>query len=209
MQSKRTFSPAFLCHNLRHASLDAIMDRSRTEKVEAPMTLTIELTPEQESRLAAVARQQGLEPAQLAQRLVTEHLPETAPRAVGTGQRRCRPGWTEIISTSAPRPRSGRRRWMRWLREVRDCPCCPTRPTSARTSTRTGSRCSPIWPTPTWRRAACSRATRSMPSVAPQCAPCAVGAIRSTSRRRWSWSTGRWQHARPRPTSRSGNCPLV
>lgn len=40
------------------------------------MTLMIELTPEQERRLAAVARREGLEPAQLAQRLVTEHLPE-------------------------------------------------------------------------------------------------------------------------------------
>jgi hypothetical protein len=43
------------------------------------MTLTIELTPEQESRLAAVARSRGLELAQLAQRLVTEHLPENRP----------------------------------------------------------------------------------------------------------------------------------
>ena len=39
------------------------------------MTLTIELTPEQEARLQAFARRQGLEAAELAQRLVTEHLP--------------------------------------------------------------------------------------------------------------------------------------
>lgn len=47
------------------------------------MTLTIELTPEQESRLAAVARQKGLAPAQLAQRLVTEHLPDNLPDVTG------------------------------------------------------------------------------------------------------------------------------
>lgn len=43
------------------------------------MTLTIELTEEQEARLTTVARRQGLEPAELAQRLVIEHLPGDPP----------------------------------------------------------------------------------------------------------------------------------
>lgn len=39
------------------------------------MTLTLELTPAEEARLAAAAAQNGLEPAALAKKLVTEHLP--------------------------------------------------------------------------------------------------------------------------------------
>jgi len=39
------------------------------------VTLTIELTEEQETQLAILARRQGLQPAELAQRLVIEHLP--------------------------------------------------------------------------------------------------------------------------------------
>ena len=39
------------------------------------MTLTIELTPDQEARLAEFAQREGLDPAAMAQRLVTEHLP--------------------------------------------------------------------------------------------------------------------------------------
>jgi hypothetical protein len=43
------------------------------------MTLTIELTPEEEARLQAAAREQGLEPAECAHRLLTEHLPAVDP----------------------------------------------------------------------------------------------------------------------------------
>lgn len=39
------------------------------------MTLTIELTPEQENRLAAFARQAGLAPDEVVKKLVEEHLP--------------------------------------------------------------------------------------------------------------------------------------
>lgn len=39
------------------------------------MTLTIELTPEQETQLIDVAQKEGLEPTVLAQKLVTDHLP--------------------------------------------------------------------------------------------------------------------------------------
>ena len=39
------------------------------------MTLTIELNPEEGARLAAAARQEGVAPADLARKLVTEHLP--------------------------------------------------------------------------------------------------------------------------------------
>jgi hypothetical protein len=39
------------------------------------MTLTIELSPDQEARLTAFARHQGLEPAELARKLLAERLP--------------------------------------------------------------------------------------------------------------------------------------
>ena len=45
------------------------------------MTLLIELTPEQETRLAAVARQAGMAPAELVKKLVEEHLPSLAADA--------------------------------------------------------------------------------------------------------------------------------
>jgi len=38
------------------------------------VTLSIELTPDQEARLSAFARREGLEPAALAKKLVTDHL---------------------------------------------------------------------------------------------------------------------------------------
>ena len=43
------------------------------------MTLTIELTPTEEAQLTAAARQAGLDPAALARKLVTEHLPPLTP----------------------------------------------------------------------------------------------------------------------------------
>ncbi len=42
------------------------------------MTLTIELTPEQERRLVALARQEGLAPSEVVKKLVEEHLPPLA-----------------------------------------------------------------------------------------------------------------------------------
>ena len=39
------------------------------------MTLTINLTPAEEVRLCAAAQQEGIAPAELARKLVTEHLP--------------------------------------------------------------------------------------------------------------------------------------
>jgi hypothetical protein len=39
------------------------------------MTLTIQLNADEEARLAAAARHEGLDPAELARRLVVEHLP--------------------------------------------------------------------------------------------------------------------------------------
>jgi len=47
-----------------------------------PMTLIIELTSDQESRLAAFARQAGLAPAEVVKKLVEEHLPPLAPPSV-------------------------------------------------------------------------------------------------------------------------------
>jgi hypothetical protein len=39
------------------------------------MTLTIDLTPEEEARLIAIARQKGVAPQECARQLLTEHLP--------------------------------------------------------------------------------------------------------------------------------------
>lgn len=39
------------------------------------MTLNIELTPEQAARLIAAARQQGMDPTAMIQKLVADHLP--------------------------------------------------------------------------------------------------------------------------------------
>ena len=39
------------------------------------MTLTIELTPTEQARLEAAAQREGIAPADLARKLVTEHLP--------------------------------------------------------------------------------------------------------------------------------------
>jgi len=45
------------------------------------MTMTIELNSDEEVRLAAAARQEGLAPAELARRLVVEHLPSVSENA--------------------------------------------------------------------------------------------------------------------------------
>ncbi len=43
------------------------------------MSLTIDLTPQEEARFADYARQRGLEPATLARTLITAPLPPAAP----------------------------------------------------------------------------------------------------------------------------------
>ena len=45
------------------------------------MTLSIDFTPAQEARLAAVARHQGLAPQDVVRKLVIEHLPELSQPA--------------------------------------------------------------------------------------------------------------------------------
>jgi hypothetical protein len=45
------------------------------------MTLTIELTPEQDQQLQAAARHEGIGTAELAQKLVTERLPSLSAQA--------------------------------------------------------------------------------------------------------------------------------
>jgi hypothetical protein len=47
------------------------------------MTLTIDLTPSEQARLAAAAPQEGILPAELARRLVSEHLPPPAEGKAG------------------------------------------------------------------------------------------------------------------------------
>ncbi len=45
------------------------------------MTLIIDLTPEEEARLQAAARRQGIDPAECARRLLQQNLPESPPGA--------------------------------------------------------------------------------------------------------------------------------
>jgi hypothetical protein len=47
------------------------------------MALTIHLTPGEEARLAAAAAAEGILPAELAQRLVAEHLPPAVENGAG------------------------------------------------------------------------------------------------------------------------------
>ena len=47
------------------------------------MTLTIDLTPAEEARLAAAARRTGAEPADVMRKLVAEHLPPAEQEARG------------------------------------------------------------------------------------------------------------------------------
>jgi|GEM_PF-1032707 len=49
------------------------------------MTLTLELSPEEEARLALASRQHGTDPATYAKLLVTEHLPELDTNSLETG----------------------------------------------------------------------------------------------------------------------------
>jgi hypothetical protein len=51
------------------------------------MTLSIELTPDEEARLQAAAREQGLDPAICAHRLLTEHLPPLGADAAQASER--------------------------------------------------------------------------------------------------------------------------
>ena len=43
------------------------------------MTLTVELTPDEEVRLKATARREGIEAEECARRLLAEHLPPVKP----------------------------------------------------------------------------------------------------------------------------------
>jgi hypothetical protein len=72
-------------------SIQAVMeDEPRgNRRVGEAMTLQIELTAEQEARLAAAARQRGVAPAELAQELLTEHLPQiVSVNAENSGSRK-------------------------------------------------------------------------------------------------------------------------
>ncbi len=42
------------------------------------MTLNIELTPEQEARLTAIAQREGIDPAEVVKKLLAEYLPSTS-----------------------------------------------------------------------------------------------------------------------------------
>jgi hypothetical protein len=63
------------------------------------MTLTIELTPEEEARLRIVAQNSGLEITECARRLLTEHLPALAP---GQATRDLLRTWREEDATDDP-----------------------------------------------------------------------------------------------------------
>jgi hypothetical protein len=63
------------------------------------MTLTIELTPEEEARLQAAARKAGMEVAECARRVLTEHLPAAVP---GQATRDLLRAWWEEDATDDP-----------------------------------------------------------------------------------------------------------
>src|SRR5689334_2126786 len=54
---------------------------SRNQGAET-MTLTIQLNPEQEARLTEITAREGLDPAEVATKLVIEHLPPAPPDEV-------------------------------------------------------------------------------------------------------------------------------
>lgn len=47
------------------------------------MTLTIDLTPTEEARLEAAARQEGVTPGEVVRKIVSEHLPTVAVEGAG------------------------------------------------------------------------------------------------------------------------------
>ncbi len=67
------------------------------------MTVIIDLTPAEEARLAAAARNAGLAPAEAARKLVTDHLPpaerEEEPRGTAAALLR---GWLRDEATDDP-----------------------------------------------------------------------------------------------------------
>ena len=63
------------------------------------MTLTIELTPEEEARLQAAARSAGMDVAECARRVLAEHLPSAAP---GQATRDLMRAWWEEDATDDP-----------------------------------------------------------------------------------------------------------
>jgi hypothetical protein len=63
------------------------------------MTLAIDLTPEEEARLAAVAREKGLDEAECVRQLLREHLPPLEP---GTGTKALFAAWDVEDATEDP-----------------------------------------------------------------------------------------------------------
>jgi hypothetical protein len=63
------------------------------------MTLSIELTPEEEARLRDAARIAGVDVAEWARRVVTEHLPSLSP---GQATRDMLRSWQEADATDDP-----------------------------------------------------------------------------------------------------------
>ena len=65
------------------------------------MTLTIDLTPAEEARLAAAARRTGAKPADVMRKLVIEHLPPAEQETRGTAADLLR-GWLRDEATDDP-----------------------------------------------------------------------------------------------------------
>jgi hypothetical protein len=63
------------------------------------MTLTIELTPEEEARLRAAAHEAGIDAAECARRVLLQHLPQAVP---GEATRELLRAWLEEGATDDP-----------------------------------------------------------------------------------------------------------
>jgi hypothetical protein len=71
------------------------------------MTLIPDFTPEDEARLAAAARERGMDPAEFARELLREHLP---PQAPGEGTRALFALWDAEDATDDPEEVAARNR---------------------------------------------------------------------------------------------------
>lgn len=71
------------------------------------MALNLELSPEDEARLAAAARDRGLHPAECARQLLREHLPPLAP---GEATRALFAAWEAEDATDDPEEIAARER---------------------------------------------------------------------------------------------------
>jgi hypothetical protein len=80
------------------------------------MTLILDFTPEDEARLAAAARERGMDPAEFARELLREHMPPLAP---GEATRALFAVWDAEDATDDPEEIAARNReWEEFKADV-------------------------------------------------------------------------------------------